>query len=50
MLPLMEVKKVNGVQVGALAVASSAQPILGNRLDLRDLPSAPRPSSAGPGR
>lgn len=48
MLPLIEVKRVNGVQVGALAVAASAQPILANRLDLRDLPNAPR--SQAPGR
>lgn len=40
--PLFEVVQgKNGVQVGSLAVASAAAKP-GNRLDLRDLPNAPR--------
>lgn len=47
-LPLFEVvSDKSGVQVGALAVAAAAAKA-GSRLDLRDLPAAPQPSSPRP--
>lgn len=46
-LPVFPVQQVNGINVGAMAIAAAAAKP-NNRLDLRDLPRAPQPIQNAP--
>lgn len=46
-LPVFQVQQVNGVNVGAMAIAAAAVKS-SNRLDLRDLPRAPQATQPAP--
>ena len=46
-LPVFQVQQVNGVAVGAMAIAAAVAKST-NRLDLRDLPRAPQPTQHAP--